>query len=154
VRTFKRATLDFCGDAHNICHDFCVAWEGCGFKEMKRALFEIGRALLGVVGCTVAAVMVSLGSVNKPWRGFVPIAFVLVIVLLAKRCGSVVGVAGSITAALIFSYLLYAPLGSFRVEDLAERRNIAWMMLGGIVIPFLLLPPGGHGEAEKHSDKL
>jgi len=51
-----------------------------------------------------------------------------------------VGILGSITSAVIFAHLLYAPLHSIRVDDTAARASLAWMILAGIAIPYLVLP--------------
>jgi K+-sensing histidine kinase KdpD len=106
-----------------------------------RAVFQVmGKPLAGLLLCVTAALAISAFSAPREWRLFVPLAFVIVIMLLAARYGLFVSVFGSITAALIFAYFLYAPLGSFRVESQAERSNLGWMMLSSIALSYLLLP--------------
>jgi K+-sensing histidine kinase KdpD len=81
-------------------------------------------------------------------KAVLPFAFVLVIVAIAARYGVMVGILGSIGSALIFAHLLYSPFNSFRVDDVTARASLAWMVLGGIAIPYLLIPGlrsrGGH----------
>jgi hypothetical protein len=50
---------------------------------------------------------------------------------------------------LIFAHLLYAPLHSFAVDDKTARASLAWMVLGGIAIPYLLLPGMGSRRNKK-----
>ncbi len=71
----------------------------------------------------------------------VPLAFVAVIVTLALRYGTAVGVFGSVAAALIFALLLFEPLHKFQVQSAAARANIGWMLLAGIALSYLLAGP-------------
>lgn len=107
---------------------------------MKRMVLQISRPIAGLLLCAGLALLVAVFSVPQPWRVFVPLAFVVVIMVLAARYGLFVAVFGSIVAACIFAYFLFAPLGSFRVSSQAERSNLAWMMLGSISLSYLLLP--------------
>ena len=77
---------------------------------------------------------------NHPWATFLPFFFVIVIVGIAARFGVTVGILGSIVSAAIFAHLLYSPANSFRVEDATARAALAWMVLGGIAIPYLVFP--------------
>lgn len=112
-----------------------------------KVLHEMGRSVLGLLLCAAAALIAALLSVNRPWHGVVPIAFVVAIVLLAGRYGLMVGILGSVIAALVFAYFLFHPLASFRVSDPLERSRLAWMLLGGVVISFLLLPPARNANS-------
>ncbi len=102
---------------------------------------RIGRSAIGVLLCTVSAALVAAVAAHQPWRVFVPLAFVLVIVLLAARYGMAVSILGSAIAAVIFAYCMFPPVGSVQIVDKLERTNIAWMLLASIVIPFLVLAP-------------
>lgn len=105
----------------------------------------------GLLCCVAAALLVSHIAADYKWRGFVPIMFVLVIVFLSSRFGMTVSVLGSIASALIFAWFLLPPLGTFTVSDPVERGNLAWMLLGGVTIPFLILPPpSGVTSDDKH----
>lgn len=94
--------------------------------------------VVGVLLCGASAIVSAMLLVARPSRVIVPLAFVLVVVLLAMRYGSAVGVFGSLVSAFIFAYFLYPPLHSFRVESEAARANLGWMVLGGVALPFLL----------------
>lgn len=98
------------------------------------------RTTVGVLLCTALAVGTALLFSNHPWSVFLPIVFVVVIVLIAMRYGVTVGILGSIISAVIFAHLLYEPLYSLQVNDTTERAALAWMILGGIAIPYLVLP--------------
>ncbi|MFB3813141.1 MAG: DUF4118 domain-containing protein [Terriglobales bacterium] len=105
-----------------------------------KLLLKASRPLFGVVLCTAAAVVAAIVSVHHPWRVFVPLAFVFVIVLLGVRFGMAASLFGSVLTTLIFAFLLFTPTGSFRVENRTERENLAWMLMAGVVISFLLQP--------------
>lgn len=107
---------------------------------MRRMVLQVSKPIAGLLLCAGAALLVAIFSTPQPWRVFVPIAFVLIIMLLAARYGLFVSVFGSMVAAGIFAYFMYDPLGSFRVASQAERSNLAWMMLGSISLSYLLLP--------------
>jgi K+-sensing histidine kinase KdpD len=111
-----------------------------GGTSVKRVFLRLRTAALGLGFCTAAALVVTGVSVPRPWRVFVPFAFIAVIVLLAARYGMWVAVLGSVVTSLIFAYFIFPPLHSFRVEDKMERSAIAWMILGGVVVSFLLIP--------------
>ena len=73
-------------------------------------------------------------------RGFLPITFILVLVLLSRQFGFGVSLAGSLTAAIIFALFLFPPLGSTHVTSATARMNIAWMVLGAVAVSYLLYP--------------
>lgn len=108
---------------------------------MKKVFRALMRPLFGLLCCVAAALLTSHIAEDYKWRGFVPILFIAVIVFLSSRYGMTVSVLGSIASAMIFAWFLLPPLGNFRVSDPVERGNLAWMLLGGVTIPFLILPP-------------
>jgi K+-sensing histidine kinase KdpD len=108
------------------------------------------RPLVGVLLCAVAALIASLVFEARPYRVFVPLGFVLVVLALAARYGMAVSVYGSLIAALIFARFLYHPIGSLRVDSEAARANLGWMVLGGIALSYLLLTPKELGPPKKH----
>jgi K+-sensing histidine kinase KdpD len=77
---------------------------------------------------------------RHPASGAIPIVFIAVVLLVALRFGTAVGILGSLAAAAVFAVFLFAPLGSLAVTDRAARSNLAWMLLAGTVISFLLAP--------------
>jgi K+-sensing histidine kinase KdpD len=107
---------------------------------MKGVFLRLRNPAFGLGLCTAAALVVTGVSVRHSWRVFVPFAFIAVIVLLAALYGMWVAVLGSVVTSLIFAYFIFPPIHSFRVEDKMERSAIAWMILGGIVVSFLLIP--------------
>ena len=74
-------------------------------------------------------------------KGFVPLVFIAVLILLAYRYGLLVSVIGSAMSALIFARFLYAPVGDFGIENAAAKTNLGWMILGAVCVSYLLLPP-------------
>ena len=97
------------------------------------------RTMWGFILCCGLA-LASSYLVSDRAKVFLPFAFVLVIIAVAARYGVMVGILGSIASAIIFAHLLYSPLHSFHVDDVTARTGLAWMVLGGIAIPYLVLP--------------
>jgi K+-sensing histidine kinase KdpD len=103
---------------------------------------HIGKYLLrgaAVMACGLTA----WGATLVKWssnREVVPIVFLMVVLALGLMLGRTVGILGSIVGALVFAYSLYAPVGSFRIQDQGARSAVAWMLLGGVTLSYLLLP--------------
>jgi K+-sensing histidine kinase KdpD len=96
---------------------------------------------MGVLFSAAAALGASLLFATQPWRVFVPLAFVAVLVLLAARYGLAVAIIGSLLTAIIFAHFLFAPVGSLQVESAAAKTNLAWMILAAVAVSYLLFPP-------------
>jgi K+-sensing histidine kinase KdpD len=97
--------------------------------------------LLGVVLCFIAALICAKVFIQSPSARYVPLGFVVILLLIGARFGTIVSVLGAVMAALVFAYSLYPPLGSFRVTDGNARESLLWMLLCAFVIPTLLFPP-------------
>lgn len=81
------------------------------------------------------------GLIHTRIESAVPIAFLLVILLVALYFGSVAGTLGTIFACFIFMGFLFEPIRSLAVRDPNGRNSLIWMVLGGITISNLFLPP-------------
>jgi len=108
-------------------------------------LDRLGRVLALVV-CGLAAWGVSLVQWRASWRVFVPFVFLLLVLLLGALYGRTVGILGSIIAALVFAHSMYEPVGSLYVDQQAARSSLAWMLLAGVSLSYLLLPSSSHGH--------
>ena len=71
-----------------------------------------------------------------------PLAFIAVLFGLARICGMPVAVVGSLICAFIFAHWLFAPTGTWHVENLAARQSLLWMVVGSIAISLLFDPAG------------
>jgi K+-sensing histidine kinase KdpD len=101
------------------------------------------RAVVGVLLAAVAAYSLAAffaGHMERQLQVVLPLWFIAVLVALAARYGILVGVIGSLTSAGIFAFTLFSPVGSLRISDHTARQNLAWMVLGGIVLSYLLAP--------------
>src|SRR6266568_3881615 len=99
---------------------------------MRRFISSSLRPLFGLLLSIAAA----FGSVYL-FRGstiseFVPLLFLGVLFVLSLRFGIAVGVFGSLGCALIFAHFLFSPVGSWHVTEAVARRNLSWMILGGV----------------------
>jgi K+-sensing histidine kinase KdpD len=113
---------------------------------MAQTLWKTMRPVLGVLVCAGAAASSVALFGRHPAANWLPIVFLAVVFLVAIRFGTMVGILGSLAAAVVFAYLLFPPMRSVAVTDPAARGNIAWMLLGGTIISFLLAP----GPQTKH----
>jgi len=113
-------------------------------REQRKILVDTlkwtARTTTGLLLCAGAALGAAYLFSNQPASVFVPLLFVIVIVAIAARFGVAVGILGSIVSAIIFAHQLFSPLHSIAVNDDTARATLAWMVLGGIAIPYLVLP--------------
>lgn len=107
----------------------------------------LARTLLGTIASATAAALVCAAARHHT-AGWLPIAFVIVVLVIAQVFGATAGILGSIIAAVIFAVWLYPPLGRVGVQDSAARAGLAWMILAGTSLSFLLAPAGG--STHKH----
>lgn len=98
------------------------------------------RTLVGVLLSVAAACGAAALFAGKDVRVFLPLWFIAVLFILAMRYGLMVGIFGSLAAALIFAHMLFDPIGSWRISSHVARQNLAWMVLGGVVLSYLFAP--------------
>jgi K+-sensing histidine kinase KdpD len=110
-------------------------------QRIKNHLAITLYKLFGVVLCFIAALICAKVFIQSPSARYVPLGFVVVLLLIGARFGTIVSVLGAVMAALVFAYSLYPPLGSFHVTDGSARESLLWMLLCAFVIPTLLFPP-------------
>src|SRR3954471_22898650 len=116
-----------------------VSWHRISMRErLANAALATSVLLL----CAAAAWSVSQFGWLHPHRLLLPFVFLTVVLALGLRYGRVVGILGSIISAFIFAHALYRPVGSFFVADQSARAALAWAVLAGVTISFLLLPTG------------
>jgi K+-sensing histidine kinase KdpD len=95
---------------------------------------------IGTLLSAVFASVLTLLFYRSTWRGFLPLAFVVVLVLLSRKFGVGVSLTGSLIAAIIFAAFLFPPLGSTRVENEQARASLGWMILCAVAVSYLLYP--------------
>ncbi len=108
-------------------------------EKLKPPLLRVAVGLL-------LAASVSYGSswlfAGTDIRTLLPLVFIAVLVVLARYYGTSVAVVGSLLCALVFAQFLFEPTGSLRVESLAARKNLLWMVSGAIVLSYLFSSAG------------
>ena len=117
---------------------------------MIQRFHEPINLFLGTLLSAILAALLSFLFHRSALRGFLPIAFILVLVLLSRQFGFGVSLAGSLSAAIVFALFLFPPLGSARVENAAARMNIAWMILGAVAVSYLLYPSNPMDNSHRH----
>jgi K+-sensing histidine kinase KdpD len=93
--------------------------------------------VLGLLLCGTTASMTSFVFRDHAFKASLPLVFLAVVTVVALRFGSLAGVLGSCSAAVIFALLLFPPIGSLEVRDLHQRSNLGWFLVAGISISFL-----------------
>lgn len=101
------------------------------------ALKPWGACSLGTICCTVAAAGLIPIFSSSSIKSFLPLPFLLIIVVVAFRFGRAAGVLGTVAAAFLFAYYLFEPAG-LAVGDPVARAHLLWMLIVGIVISDLL----------------
>lgn len=95
------------------------------------------------VGTMLSAAFASVFALlfhRSTFRGLLPLAFVVVLVLLSGRFGVSVSLTGSVTATIIFALFLFPPLGSTKVDNQSARMTLGWMILCAVAVSYLLYP--------------
>jgi K+-sensing histidine kinase KdpD len=103
--------------------------------------------VVALAACALAAWSATLVRWRSPVQEIVPFAILCVVLALGMIFGRPVGILGSVIAAAIFACAMYPPLGSLRIADLGARSLVAWMLLAGVTLSYLLLP--AHGDRTK-----
>lgn len=105
---------------------------------------------IGVVICAWTAALLSFflhdGHHAKMTA---PIMLLIVVALVALRCGVTAGVIGSAVGALILAIFLYQPLGSPLIDNKDARTNLSWLILGGLAFSYLLGQRSGGSESHR-----
>ena len=110
---------------------------------MKWAHWQASDRLLAASAlllCGIAAWSISQFGWDPAHRMLVPFAFLGLVLFLGFRYGRAVGMLGSVISAVVFAFALYQPVGSFAVTDDAAKSTLAWAILVGVSVSFLLLP--------------
>jgi len=106
------------------------------FRTVRLVNAAIGAAISGL-----AAAAASMVAGGHPWKDVVPLAFTVVLLVIAAIFGVQAGVIGTVLAALVFAAFLFSPVGSLNVANDSARSNLGWMLLIGLVFSFLFAPP-------------
>ena len=100
-------------------------------------------SMIGALLCAVSAAGVSALAAGHAWQAWIPLGFVVMLLVVSAVFGTHAGILGTLLSAIIFAEFLFHPVGSFRVTNEAARSNLAWMLLLGISFSFLFAPPTG-----------
>ncbi len=104
------------------------------------------RMMIGVTLALVASFAFARAFAGSDTSTTVPLWFIPVLYVLARRYGFFVSVIGSLLCAFVFAHSLFDPMGSWHVEDTAARRSLLWMIIGSISVSYFLTPP--HSERD------
>jgi integral membrane sensor domain MASE1 len=85
-----------------------------------------------IVLCLAAAGLSAVAFRVSPYKSFLPLLFLAIIVFVAARFGSTAGILVTIGAAALFAEFLFEPTSSWRVDDSVQRGNLIWMVIIGI----------------------
>lgn len=96
--------------------------------------------LAGGILCFVAAILAAVFANGHAWQVDVPLAFTVVLLVVALLFGARAGVIGTLLAALVFATHLFNPMGSLRIASNAARSSLGWMLMIGIAFSFLFAP--------------
>src|SRR5437868_7058280 len=97
-------------------------------NRVRRKL-RLVDAATGIVLCALAAALASFVLPVFMQRSVVPLVFTAVLITISRYYGTLVGFAGALCATAIFSYFLFAPVGTWEVASSQAKANVAWMML-------------------------
>ena len=110
-------------------------------NEKKETFLTRSASFSGAVFGVLAAGAASLVAAGHAWEVWVPLAFSVVLLVIALSFGTRAGVLATLLAASIFAVFLFQPTGSLRVAASTARANLGWMLLAGLASSLLLAPP-------------
>ena len=119
---------------------------GINKLSLQRVPFRVKDTVSGTMWATALAVFSCLLFEESEYKAGVPIAFLLVLLVIARRYSSIAANLGTLISALIFAELLFEPLRRLAVDDIGERVNLGWMILGGLVISNFFAKPKASSE--------
>jgi hypothetical protein len=90
------------------------------------------RSSFGAASCTAAAGCLVLLFSGSAHRAAVPFLFLLVILCVALRFGTIAGVIGTICAALVFEIFLFEPKISLAINSSVARNHLISMVILGV----------------------
>jgi Domain of unknown function (DUF4118) len=114
-----------------------VAAESLLKSSTHNALRSWGICSLGTICSTVAAAGLIPVFYSSSIKSFLPLAFLVIVVLVALRFGRAAGVLGTLAAAFLFADFLFEPPG-LGVSDPGARNHLLWMLILGVVVSDLL----------------
>ena len=117
---------------------------------MQTKVLAALRTAEGLSLALVAAYVAASLFAHSSLRFFVPLGFVVVLVVLAARFGLMVSVLGSLVAAIVFAHRLYLLPGTATAEQTASRMSLGWMILASIVLSYLFFPPQSRPGRSSH----
>jgi K+-sensing histidine kinase KdpD len=92
--------------------------------------------LLGTVtsiGIAAALILLVRGTHSSV---IVPVVFIVVVVLCARYFGLIAGILGAVGATAMFAFFLFAPYGSFQVDDHQALLNLGLLLFAGIALSY------------------
>ncbi|MCU1297936.1 MAG: hypothetical protein JWO91_2214 [Acidobacteriaceae bacterium] len=88
---------------------------------------------------------------SRSVKAFVPLIFLLLIFLVARKFGSLAAALGTLVSAGTFALYLFAPFHSLLVDDPIARRNLMWMVLFGLIVAHFIPPTSNKRSNENVS---
>lgn len=104
------------------------------------------RMVLGITLALLASIVFARAFAGSDASTTVPLWFIPVLYVLARRYGFFVSVIGSLLCAFVFAHMLFDPTGSWHVQDAAARRSLLWMIIGAVSMSYFLTPPHSEGR--------
>jgi K+-sensing histidine kinase KdpD len=108
---------------------------------------------VGPAACIAAAGVTSLVFYSSSIKNILPVLFLVLILFVVLRFGSMAGVLGTIAIGLIFAIFLFEPRFNLLVADIAARSRLIWMVLIGIIVSGLLGHPAAGNDGPSTSSR-
>jgi K+-sensing histidine kinase KdpD len=116
----------------------------------KRKVAPRLLSVVAVLACGLLAWSATLIQWTPSMQELIPFITLGIVLALGLVFGRGVGIVGSVIVAMIFAYSMYEPVGSLRIANQAARSGVAWMLLAGVSLSYLLLPAHGDGSKRGH----
>ena len=142
------ADIYSCIYPHHTLHVRCVTQQNLASLSLTWWRDKLTSPAMGVILCTAASGCFSLLFHESSFKRYLPLLFIVIILLVAIRFGTWAGVAGTLLSSVVFAMFLFAPQSSLIVSDLTARSNLVWMVVVGLILSyfFAATPPNKKGK--------
>jgi K+-sensing histidine kinase KdpD len=115
---------------------------------LRTPLNPLLESIVGLAIFTLLAVTAAVATRQTPYQTSVPLFFIVLAALVAFFIGRRAAYLGLIAAALVFSVMLFKPLGSWHVDEQPARVSLAWMLMGGLAAAWIFAREEHHGSRQ------
>jgi K+-sensing histidine kinase KdpD len=125
---------------------------------LRAQLNPLLESILGLALFVSLALTAVFLTKQTHFQTSVPLLFIAIAAFVAFFIGKRAAYIGVLASAIIFAFMLFAPLGSWHVDAQDARVNLAWMIMGGLAAAWIFArqksphPPENQRPDDQHQN--